>query len=156
MLALPVLDKEDILEGLFESLGIGDAEWRTTLSRSADAVFCRVAPALGAAILVSWWHHPNASGESGTPTAWLSGLSSDILEIHCECRPRTAAARFTTRQRHPGHLDAMRTREEIIREFEHLALLGPLGCGRVIRVNTEAEVALDELVSLVTTNRNSR
>lgn len=30
VLNLPLLDKDDILESLFDSLGIGDAEWRAS------------------------------------------------------------------------------------------------------------------------------
>src|SRR6185503_9635379 len=44
LLSLPVLDKDDILEALFSSLGVGDAAWRAKLSRSADDTFARIAP----------------------------------------------------------------------------------------------------------------
>ena len=32
-LRLPMLDKDELLEALFESRGIGDADWRRRLSR---------------------------------------------------------------------------------------------------------------------------
>ncbi len=36
-LDLDVIDKDDILERLFESKGMGDAAWRRALSRESDA-----------------------------------------------------------------------------------------------------------------------
>jgi predicted kinase len=36
-LDLPLIDKDEILESLFDSRGIGDASWRRKLSRESDA-----------------------------------------------------------------------------------------------------------------------
>ncbi|PYQ55408.1 MAG: hypothetical protein DMF53_28200 [Acidobacteria bacterium] len=57
-LALPFLDKDEILEALFESLGVGDAPWRARLSRAADQVLERLAPRSQGAVIASWWRHP--------------------------------------------------------------------------------------------------
>lgn len=38
-LNLPVIDKDDILERLFDSKGVGDASWRRALSRQSDVIF---------------------------------------------------------------------------------------------------------------------
>src|SRR3954447_25374796 len=70
-LSLPLLDKDEILEALFDSPGVGDSQWRNRLSRSADVVFQRLADQTSGAILASFWKHPQVSGESGTPTGWL-------------------------------------------------------------------------------------
>lgn len=93
-LAVPVLDKDDILDGLFDSLGIGDPERRSTLSRSADDIVRQRASTLGAGILVSWWQHPHSVSPSGTPTSWLPTLSRDMLEIYCRARTRSALRVF--------------------------------------------------------------
>ena len=37
-LSLPVIDKDQILERLFESKGVGDATWRRALSRESDLI----------------------------------------------------------------------------------------------------------------------
>jgi predicted kinase len=37
-LDLPLLDKDAILEGLFERKGIGDTAWRRALSRESDSI----------------------------------------------------------------------------------------------------------------------
>jgi hypothetical protein len=146
-LGRPVLDKDDILDGLFESQGIGDMAWRTTLSRSADQIFAHRAAAVGGGLLVTWWRHPRSESESGTPTDWLSDLSSSVVEVYCVCPPALAAARFMTRKRHAGHLDSTRTLDEIVDDFERLALLGPLACGPVVYAATGSDVRLDDLVA---------
>lgn len=145
----PVLDKDDILSTLFESLGAGDEAWRTRLSRNADDEFCRRALELGPALLVSWWRHPNAESTTGTPTAWLATLPSPVVEIHCECPPDVAADRFARRRRHPGHLDAARAPQDLVRQLEQFAPFGPLGCGPVLRVGTDGEVELEPLVAFI-------
>ncbi len=138
-LGLPLLDKDDILEALFDSLGIGDADWRRRLSRSADEVLRRLASEMDGAVLASWWRHPKAHGDSGTPIEWLSTLPGQRIEVYCVCDPGIAAARFLERTRHAGHLDRTKDREELAAEFERLASFGPLGAGRVVRASTEGE-----------------
>lgn len=155
LLSLPVLDKDDILDGLFESFGIGDAEWRSKLSRAADDMFCRLAPSLGAALLVSWWRHPSTTGQSGTPTSWLSALPGELVEIHCVCPPRLAATRFLARQRHSGHRDGTRSLDELSEQFEQFALPGPLGYGPVLRVATATDVDTGDVLAFVRANRRS-
>jgi hypothetical protein len=39
LLDLTVIDKDDILERLFEVKGVGDSPWRRTLSRESDLIF---------------------------------------------------------------------------------------------------------------------
>jgi AAA domain len=148
-LAMSVLDKDDILDALFDTLGTGDAAWRTKLSRTPDDVFCRIAPGLADAMLVSWWRHPNATGESGTPTTWLASLHAIVLEVHCVCPAELAAARFAERRRHAGHLDAARDVATLQKEFEQLARLGPIGCGRVLDVSTGSAVNVDDVASRI-------
>jgi len=146
-LGLPLLDKDDVLEALFDSLGIGDAAWRTRLSRSADEVLRRLATQMEGAVLASWWRHPKAEGESGTPIEWLSSLPAKRVEVYCACEPRIAAERFLGRTRHAGHLDGTKDREGLAAEFERLATLGPLGLGMVVRASTDGEGnGFDELV----------
>jgi len=142
-LSLPLLDKDEILEALFDSLGVGDAGWRNRLSRSADVVLQRLANQASGAILASFWKHPQVSGESGTPTAWLSSLTGKVVEAHCVCPPTVAAERFAARKRHGGHLDRDKRSDDLVADFEHLAALGPLGLGPLVNVDTSGEVDLD-------------
>lgn len=138
-LGLPLLDKDDILEALFDSLGVGDADWRQRLSRSADEVLRRLATEMDGAVLASWWRHPKAESESGTPVEWLSSLPGKRVEVYCACEPPVAAERFLGRTRHPGHLDSTKDREGLAASFERLAAFGPLGVGTVVRASTEED-----------------
>lgn len=148
-LGLPMLDKDEILEALFDSLGGGDAAWRTRLSRAADEVLCRLARETRGAVLVSWWRPPGAAGDSGTPTEWLSTLPGRRVEVYCDCGPRLAAERFLARTRHAGHLDRSKRPDEVLASFERLAGRGPLGLGEVIRAETEGAVDLAGLVERI-------
>lgn len=138
-LGLPLLDKDDVLEALFDSLGVGDADWRRRLSRAADEVLRRLASQMNGAILASWWRHPKAGGESGTPIEWLSSLPGKLVEVYCVCEPGIAAKRFLGRTRHAGHLDGTKNREDLAAGFERTAALGPLGVGPVVRASTEGD-----------------
>ncbi|HSK80831.1 MAG TPA: AAA family ATPase [Thermoanaerobaculia bacterium] len=149
-LGLPMLDKDEILEALFDSLGVGDAEWRKRLSRAADEVLRRQALHSHGAVIASWWRHPASHEESGTPSEWLRSLPGALLELHCACKPEVAAERFLARKRHEGHLDRFKSHTEILAGFRQLATLGPLGVGRVVEVNTEQRPELAALLSEIT------
>jgi len=154
-----VLDKDDILEQLFEERGVGDAEWRSALSGEADWRFAELASERGSACLVSWWRHPRASADSGTPTDWLSALStasSAFLEVHCVCPVDVAVERFLRRRRHPGHLDASKSRESVAAQFEAFAALGPLGLFPVIEVTTVHDLDPEPVMSWLASHFRER
>ena len=144
-----MLDKDDILDGLFDSRGIGDSDWRSAFSREADEHFANEARRRDSACLVSWWRDPLANARSGTPTAWLAALPGAVVEVHCVCQAEVAADRFLARRRHPGHLDAMRTRESLVNQLAELARLGPLGCGPVLQVTTDRAVDIDACLAWI-------
>ncbi|WP_330300320.1 AAA family ATPase [Streptomyces sp. NBC_00503] len=122
-LGLPVIDKDVILESLYDSLGIGDQAWRHRLSRASDDILFALAADAGRAVLVNWWHHDSAP-------ARLRQLDAQLVEVFCDCDTGLVAERFRTRKRHPGHLDHDLTREEISdRVTVWAAHPGPLGLG---------------------------
>jgi adenylylsulfate kinase-like enzyme len=145
-LDLPLLDKDEILDGLFDSLGTGDADWRSRLSRAADEVLRRLAFESSGAVLVSFWKHPRSTSASGTPTSWLKALPGPVVEVHCACKPETATQRFLARQRHAGHLDHLKQPNEILKSFIQMEDLGHLGVGELIRVDTGAAVDVEAVV----------
>ena len=56
-LSLPLLDKDGILESLFESLGVSTTEERSCLSRASDRVLQNVATtSQQGAVLSSFWY----------------------------------------------------------------------------------------------------
>jgi glucokinase len=148
-LALSLLDKDDILEGLFETLGIGDADWRQRLSRASDEILQRLARNSSGAVLTSFWRNPAISTDSGTLTDWITATSRCVVEVYCVCAPETAAARFVRRVRHPGHLDSPKSYEEVLSSLRALAAFGPHGLGEVLKVDTCNEVNLKTVVGEV-------
>jgi hypothetical protein len=145
-LGLPLLDKDDLLEALFDTLGVGDAGWRNQLSRAADEILKRQALRSQGAVIASWWRHPSSRFESGTPTDWLPRLSGDLVELHCKCHPQVAVDRFFARERHSGHLDSSKSKSEELARFQELSEYGALGVGRIAEVDTEHEVELGVLL----------
>jgi hypothetical protein len=144
-LTLPLFDKDDILEGLFDALGVGDADWRQRLSRASDEIFERLAKTSNGAVLTSFWRTPEISTQSGTPTDWIASTSKRIVEVHCICAPEIAAQRFINRIRHPGHLDSAKRAEDVLSSFRILATVGALGLGELLQVDTTNEIDADSL-----------
>ena len=147
---LPVLDKDEILESMFEDLGIGDASRRSRLSRAADEILRQKALQSGGAVIISWWRHPLSPLASGTSVEWLASLPGIAVELHCVCRPKIAAERFILRKRHSGHLDHLKTFDELILSFEQQADLGALNVTEsVITVNTEQNIDLKDIIEQI-------
>ena len=154
-LNLPLIDKDDILDQLFESKGIGDAAWRRALSRESDLILQREAEQAHGAVLVSFWRLTGMPPDSGTPIDWLKLLSTALVNVHCHCSLSVAANRFLQRQRHPGHLDAESSFDQVFASLETLTHLAPLDIGRRIDVDTSREVNVDEIVRAVGGAANS-
>jgi len=145
-LGLPLLDKDVILERLFESKGLGDIEWRRALSRESDLTLETEATASDGAVLVSHWRVPGMPANSGTPTEWLSRLRANIINVHCECPAVISAERFIHRRRHPGHLDQERSRAEIVASILEVPSFGHLKIGPRIDVDTSRAADLDAVL----------
>ena len=146
-LNLPLIDKDDLLERLFESKGVGDAAWRRMLSRESDAMLEAEATASSVgAVLVSFWRQPGMPPDSGTPTKWLSALSHRVVQVHCACDPETCAKRFFQRKRHPGHLDRATSYAEVLASVQALTRLDPIEIGPRVTVDTSREPELDAVV----------
>ncbi|WP_075017492.1 AAA family ATPase [Actinacidiphila rubida] len=123
-LSLPLIDKDEILESLYDSLGVGDHSWRHRLSRASDDVLFAMAARTPGAVLDNWWHHETAP-------ARLRELGGRLVEVFCHCDPAVAAERFQARTRHPGHLDPQHTPEQVAERvaFVRDTFPGPLRLG---------------------------
>ncbi|MBT2449869.1 AAA family ATPase [Streptomyces sp. ISL-43] len=139
-LSLPVIDKDVILESLYDSLGVGDKTWCHKLSRASDDILFALAADAGRAVLVNWWHRDTAPGR-------LHQLDAHLIEVFCDCDTTLVAERFHTRKRHPGHLDQNSTREQIDdRVATWASHPGPLGLGGpVLTVDTSRPVDIAAL-----------
>ncbi|MFI8446583.1 AAA family ATPase [Streptomyces erythrochromogenes] len=141
-LGWPVIDKDAILESLYDSLGVGDHAWRYRLSRPGDDILFTLAGHAKHAVLDNWWHHDTAPNR-------LHQLNARIIEVHCDCDPALVAERFAARTRHPGHLDQHLTREEISERVATWAAISPgplrLG-GPLLTIDTSQPVDITLLV----------
>jgi hypothetical protein len=146
LLGLTLIDKDDVLEGLFESRGTGDHTWRLALSRESDRVLQSQATASAGAVLVSFWHQLGMAADSGTPTSWLAELSTLVVNVHCACSAEVAATRFLQRKRHAGHLDRQRTFAEVLTSLRTLEQCRPIEVGPQVAVDTQTEPNLAGLV----------
>jgi glucokinase len=140
VLNLPVIDKDDILDRLFDAKGVGDAAWRRSLSGESDVLFRDEAQHSNGAILVSFWRLPGMPTDSGTPADWLPALSSRIVNLHCQCPTAIAAARYCQRWRHPGHLDGLMSPDEVLAQIQRVAGVKPLEIGARVECDTSFEV----------------
>ena len=59
-LSMPLIDKDAILEALFDSLGCPDRVERYRLSRASDEVLYTLAEASEGAVVVNWWDHDSS------------------------------------------------------------------------------------------------
>lgn len=148
-LALPVIDKDDILEELFDSRGVGDDTWRRALSRESDVIFQDRASDSPGAVLVSFWRMPGLPEDSGTPADWLSDLTERLVHVRCVCPVAIAAWRFVRRRRHPGHQDGARSLGDRQRRLRRIAALEPLTINPRIDVDTSRDVDLEALLEVI-------
>jgi glucokinase len=148
-LNLPLIDKDDILDRLFESKGVGNGAWRRTLSRESDVILQQEATKSNGAILASFWRSPGMRSDSGTPTDWLNAPSHHVVNVHCVCELEVAASRFLQRRRHPGNLDDESSSTQISRSLGKLTQLPPLEIGQRIDVDTSDEPNLTEVVRAI-------
>jgi glucokinase len=149
LLNLPLIDKDDILDRLFESKGVGDAAWRRTLSRESDVILQDEATNSKGAILTSFWRLRGMPSDSGTPTEWLRAPSHHVINVHCACDLDVAATRFLQRRRHPGHLDGESSSAEVLVSLRKLTQLPPLDIGQRIDVDTSQEPNLTNIVRAI-------
>jgi len=149
LLGLAFLDKDDILELLFDSKGTGDSGWREKLSRESDQIFQAETNASNGAVLVSFWHVPGMGPRSGTPIDWLRGLGGRLLNLHCFCAAEVAAERYLRRKRHPGHLDRKKSYDELLADFLALDRLGPVEIEPRVEVDTGGPFMLDDVAAKV-------
>ena len=76
LMKLPIIDKDEILEDLFESKGIGDISWRRKLSRESDAILETEVSASSGAVISSFWHVPGMSSK------FLQVLKRSFPSVH--------------------------------------------------------------------------
>lgn len=136
---LPLLAKDKIKEVLADALGRpADVAESQRLGRAAVLVMLRVAQCCPGAIMDSTWF-PEVR-------PLVESLPGELIEVRCTVPKEIARARYYRRAaaRHEGHLDLLRTEEEL---WGSPSL--PLGVGRVVQVDTTGAVDIAQLMSQV-------
>ncbi len=136
-LALPLLSKDEIKEALMDGLGRPETVVQSQrLGRAAVLAMLRVAASCPGAVLDSTWF------AYALPLA--RRLPGRLAEVHCTVPPDLARARYRARAagRHPGHLDAARSDQELWGEPVH-----PLGLGPAVTVDTSGPVDIPRLAA---------
>ena len=136
-LGLPLLAKDEIKEALMDGLGqpetVADSR---RLGKAAVLAMLRVAHRCPGAVLDSTWF------DYALPLART--LPGQLVEVRCTVPLELARARYQARadQRHPGHLDTVRSDEELWGEP-----LRFLGLGPVVQADTSGPVDVAELAA---------
>jgi predicted kinase len=142
-LGLPLLAKDEIKEALMDALGqpqtVADSQ---RLGRAAVLAMLQVARRCPGAVLDSTWF------DYALPAT--RALPGRLAEVHCTLPRSLAKARYQARasRRHAGHLDDMRSDEELWAEPPR-----SLGLGPVLQVDTSGEIDIDHLIATLQTTR---
>jgi len=143
------IDKDTFLEKLFVSRGIGNTEWRQKLSRDSDVQFVGEATRSKKAVVVSHWKTDTTEALSGTSTDWLRNPMYSVVEIYCSCSVETAVSRFELRQRHSGHLDNLKSKNELIEWMGRYQQGLPLEIGELVAVQSDRSIDMESIVERI-------
>ena len=120
-LELPLLDRDDIKDTMFDAMGWSDREWSQRVGRASWELLFLFAEKLlsaGESVIVDSnferGRHPQLS-------AIAQRIPYRLVEVHCSAPDTVLARRFRTRwtsgQRHPGHASDWTEREYL----DHIA-----------------------------------
>jgi len=144
-LVLPVIEKDVLKEALYDTLGAGDVETSQRLGRATYALIFSVAEAVlraGGSLVAE------ANFFRGTDEQRFAALPTHrLVQVHCHAPLEVLVARYSARERHPGHHDADRIPE--LRARYESGLNGPLDVpGELIDLDTTA-ATVEELAAQV-------
>jgi predicted kinase len=115
-LGLPLVEKDEIKESLFDSLGIGDVEWSQRLGAAVYPLmflFMRRLLAAGKPLVAE------ANFFRGDHERRFAELPPHrAVQVHCHAPLDVLLERYRNRpERHPGHLDGIRA-DELVARYE--------------------------------------
>ena len=137
-LGLPLISKDVIKETLMDSLGNPSSvqESRAVGRAAVRTLFAVARLTLGAVL---------ESNFQAASLAELGSLPGRLVEVRCICPRDLALSRYRSRagQRHPGHLDAKRSDDELWNDN----LVRPLGIEPTVEVETTTPVNIAALAN---------
>jgi predicted kinase len=142
-LALPLVEKDEIKESLFDTLGVGDVEWS---QRLGGAVYPLIFLFVGRVLAAGRPLIAEANFFRGDQEERFRALPPHrSIQIHCHAPFEVLLERYRSRPpRHPGHLDGIRA-DELVERYES-GRNGPLGLGgELIELDTSAQMDVDAL-----------
>jgi predicted kinase len=144
-LRFPLVEKDEIKEALYDTLGTGDVEWSQRLGGAVyaliflflDHVLASGSPAIAEATFFRGDHEPR----------FAALPPHRAVQIHCHAPFEVLVERYSTRPaRHPGHLDDRRV-DELVARYES-GLHGPLDPnGELIELETTGAVDVQALAA---------
>ena len=146
-LGLPLVTKDDIKEELYDTLGVGDADWSRQLGKASYGLIFAVCRELLAA------EQPviaEANFFAGLDEPRFAALPAHrLVQVHCDAPLDVLITRYEGRTgRHPGHLDHDRV-GELRQRFEE-GTHAPLDLGgALLEVDTSALVDVDALAERI-------
>ena len=144
-LELPLVEKDEIKESLFDTLGVGDVEWSQRLGRAVyPLIFLFVRRSLAAGRPVT----AEANFFRGDQEPRFAELPPyRLVQIYCHAPLDVLLERYANRpDRHPGHLSGLRVDE--LAERYASGRNGPLQLdGELIELDTSRPIDVDGLAA---------
>jgi predicted kinase len=145
-LGVPVIEKDQVKEALYDTLGAGDVEGSQRLGTASYAlilVAVRSMLAAGSSVIAE------ANFFRGSESLFEGLPAHRLVQLHCQAPIEVLVERYRSRPaRHPGHLDPQRVDELRARHASNLK--GPLELGgETILLDTAGETT-DALVERLT------
>jgi predicted kinase len=144
-LGVPLVEKDEIKETLFDTLGTGDVEWSRRLGSAVYPLiflFVRRLLAAGCPVIAeaNFFHGDQESHFAALPP-------HRTVQIHCHAPLDVLLERYRTRPaRHSGHLDGLRI-DELAERFAS-GSNGPLALdGELIELDTSRPVGVEALAT---------
>jgi len=138
-LELDYLAKDEVKEALMDVLGAPTTvEESQQLGRAAVAATLRAARGCRAAVVDSTWFPASAP--------LVRDLAGPFVEVRCRAPLELVRRRYRERVRDAGHLDDLRTEEELWGQE-----VAPLGVGPLVEVDTSGPVHLHAVSARVRT-----
>ena len=145
-LGLPLLSLDTVKEAVVDGLGDAAPEDRFPVRQAARDVVVRLAEANPRGSVIDVWVNPKVDNSRFTDN--LRSLPGRrFAEVVCRVPADVAIHRYASRARHPAHLPM----DEVTRQriLEAAPLVGPLGLGAHVDVDTTTPVAGERLADLL-------
>ncbi len=134
-MGLPLLAKDLIKETLMSVLAVHDVAASKLIGQAAMEVMYAVAGASPTGAILEANFHRSVS------VAPLRALPGSVMEVFCRCDRQIALSRYRARSedRHPGHLDHLRTDDELWNDEVTTPLAGGWA---VLEIDTTGPVSI--------------